>query len=161
MTEIAPEVPSLKNVSSLPSRAQRPGWMILIPGSCLKVDSKLWTLEQREQGVWVKGIFLSASEEEEAISEAQRAGQANLIGVYTIRKSLAAVADSCETTDPETGEKRQAPGAWRPIPALELRPYWEELGTQGRGLFTQSYQLANTVSQEALAVALNSFRKSV
>lgn len=160
MTDFAPEAPGLKSISALPTRAQRPGWAIFLPGQCLKVDSKLWSQPQREQGVWLKGIFLSASEEEDAISEAQREGKANLVGVYTIRKSLVAIADSIETTDPESGEARLAPGAWRPIPALDLRSYWEELGTQGRGLFTQSYQLANTPSDAARAVALASFRTS-
>lgn len=160
MTQQAPEAPGLKSMSAIPARHQRPGWAIFVPGSCLKVDSRLWTEQQREQGVWVKGIFLSASEEEDAISEAQREGKPNLIGVYTIRRTLVAIADSLETADPETGEKRLAPGAWRPIPALDLRAYWEELGTQGRGLFTQSFQLANTPSDAARAVALASFRTS-
>lgn len=158
MTEMAPEVPGLKSMSALPARYQREGFALFIPGECLKKGSRHWTPEQKEHGVWLKGIFLSASEEEDALVEATREGKGQLASVYTIRKTMAAVADSILSEDPETGAARPSPGAWRPIPALELRPYWEEIGTVGRTIFTQAYQFAHTPSKEAQAVALASFR---
>lgn len=158
MTQPAPDVPGLKAISAVPSRKDRDGFAIFIPGECLKRGSRLWTDAQREQGVWLKGIFLAASEEEEAILEAQREGKAALLVAYTIRRTLAAVADALTITDEETGEEKIAPGPWRAIPALEMRPYWEEIGSQGRTIYTQAYQLAHTPSEAARAVALASFR---
>lgn len=161
MNEIAPEVPGLKAMSAAPARYQREGFALYIPGECLKRDSRLWSQQQREQGVWLKGIFLSASEEEDALMEAIRENKGALASVYTIRKTLAAIAESLEAEDPETGDRRPAPGAWKPIPGLELRPYWEEIGSMGRTLYTQAYQHAHTPSEGARALALASFRTVV
>lgn len=159
MTQIAPEAPGLKSLHAVPARKDREGFAIYLPGECLKRGSRLWTDVQREHGVWLKGIYLTASEEEEAIVEAQREGKTTLVGVYTIRKTLVAIADPLQVVDEENGEARVAPGPWRAIPALEVRPYWEEIGTMGRTLFTQAYQLAHTPSEAARAVALASFRQ--
>lgn len=159
MTQPAPEVPSLKSVHAVPSRKDREGFAIFVPGECLKRGSRHWTDAQREQGVWLKGIYLTASEEEEAIVEAQREGKGALLVAYTIRKTLAGIADPLRVVDQETGEEKIAPGPWRAIPALELRPYWEEIGSMGRTIYTQAYQLAHTPSEAARAVALASFRQ--
>lgn len=155
----APEVPSIGSVHAVPSRKDRDGFAIFVPGECLKRGSRLWTDAQREQGIWLKGIYLSASEEEEAIMEAQREGKGPLLIAYTVRKTLVAVADPIRVVDTETGEEKVSPGPWRSIPALEIRPYWEEIGGMGRTFYTQAYQLAHTPSEAARAVALASFRQ--
>lgn len=152
---IAPEVPSL-TTRSLSSLAARPGFAIFLPGECLKADSKLWNEAHRQSGVFVKGVFLTPSEEEDAITEAAREGKAPAAPVYSIRKSLAAISDPISVED-EEGTK-PAPSAWRVIPVLERRAYWDELGPMGRALFVQAYQLANSPSQAVLEVALKSFR---
>jgi hypothetical protein len=157
-TDLAPEVSGL-SPRALPRRGDRQGFAMFIPGECLKLGSRHWTPEQLAVGVWLKGIFLTASEEEEAIADAQREGRLAAVGLYQIKKSLSALAEPITTVeaDPHTGLDH-APGAWKPIPALELRAYWEELGPQGRSLFTQAYQTANTPSEAAREVALRSFR---
>lgn len=155
MTQPAPEVPGL-SPRALSSLGSRPGFAIFLPGECLKADSKLWNEAQRQSGVFVKGVFLSASEEEEAITEAAREGKAPAAPVYSIRKSLSAISEPMQVEE-EEGTKL-APGAWRVIPALERRAYWDELGPMGRALFVQAYQLANSPSQAVLEVALKSFR---
>lgn len=156
--ELAPEVPGLGR-AALSGLANRPGFAILIPGECLKPDSKLWSDEQRERGVWVKGIFLSASEEEACIVDAGREGKLAAIGLYNMRRSLHAIADPIAYDDPEAPDgKGRGPGSWSLIPTLDRRAYWEDLGAQGRGVFATAYQLANSPSQAAQEVALKSFR---
>lgn len=155
----APEVQGIKGLSALPSRASREGFAIFVPGECLKRGSHHWSDAQKEGGVWLKGIYLTASEEEEAVSESQREGKPALVGIYTIRKALVAIAEPLTARDDETGEESTVPGPWRPIPALEIRAYWEEIGSMGRGLFSQAYTLAHTPSAAARAVALASFRQ--
>lgn len=155
--DLAPEAPGLGQ-RVLQSRRERAGFATFIPAECLKIGSKLWSEVQREQGVWLKGVYLTASEEEDAIGEAQREGKGGAVGIYQIRKSLVAVADSIAVFDEETQQEKLAPGAWKLIPSLEIRPYWEELGPQGRGLFAQAFQTANTPSDAAREVAKASFR---
>jgi hypothetical protein len=153
---LAPEVPGL-GPRALQGRRDRPGFAAYIPGECLKVDSKLWTPEQREGGIFVRGAFLSASEEEEAIAEAGRENRMVAVGIYQIKKSFVAIADAGFQPD-EHGDPQPFPGPWKAIPALELRPYWEELGPQGRSLYAQAYQTAHMPSEAAREVALRSFR---
>jgi hypothetical protein len=70
-----------------------------------------------------------------------------------------AIADPMTARDEENGEESTVPGPWRPIPALEVRAYWEEIGSMGRAIFSQAYTLAHTPSAAARAVALASFRQ--
>lgn len=153
---LAPEVPSLSR-AALAGRPERPGFRIFVPGACLKVDSKLWTSEQRVHGVFLKGVYLSASEELEALADAQREGKAIAVGVFQVIKSISAVADVVEVAS-EEGDAERGPGPWKAIPGLEKRPYWEELGPMGRNLFTQGFQLANTPEEAHRAMAQASFR---
>lgn len=131
----------------------RPGFAVFVPGECLKLDAQGWSLAQRDHGVWVKGVYLTASEEEEAISDAHREGRLGAVISYQIRKSLFAVADSIQGEDGMIG-----PGAWRRLTVFTQRPCWDELGPKGRVIFTQAYQLAHTPSQAAREVAQRSFR---
>lgn len=159
---IAPQRQGLAPGASAPTALERPGFSIFIAGSMLKPGSTHWTEAQRETGIWVRGIYLTAMEEEAAIVEAQRDNKLPAIGLYQFRRSFVAVADShleAAGLDDDGNERFQrAPGTWQRVPVTSQRGYWEELGPQGRQMFSQAYQLAHTPSEAERAASLASFR---
>jgi hypothetical protein len=140
----------------------RPGYEIHIPGECLKPGSRLWTDEQRAGGIWLRMVYLTSSEEEEVILEAQRAGSMALANGIQIRRSVHEVADNApeRIEDGERAIVRPAPGPFKKIAALDRRAFWEELGGQGRTFVIYAFNQANTPSEAAREAATASFRVS-
>lgn len=145
------EVPS-DSLNERVAQADRPGWDFDIPGEALKLGSKLWSDEQKQKGIKLGMMFLTSAEEEDALSEAARSGKLASAGIIQVRRSLAKV-----------GVFGAEPGAegWRNIAHADKIKVWEELGPKGRGMAMAAHARANAPSQEALAVAADSFRIGV
>lgn len=140
--------------------SERAGYEIYIPGECLKPGSKVWTEEQRKVGIWLKMVYLTPSEEEKALGEAQRAGNVAAVAMTQVRVSIHEQADNVPVKDEVDGEEvlRNEPGPFRRVPSIELRPLWAELGPQGRSFAMSAFNMANSPSDEARAAAMASFR---
>lgn len=140
--------------------ADRPGYEIHIPGECLKPGSRTWNDAQRAGGIWLRMIYLTSTEEEEVLTEAQRAGSMVLANGIQIRRSVSEIADNVPEKV-EQGEEvveRPAPGPFKKIAVLDRRAFWEELGGQGRSLAIYAFNQANTPSEAAREAATASFR---
>lgn len=150
MNQIAPEVPGLSR-AALAGGLNRPGYRFFLAGHLLSPASKVWTEEQRARGVFVRMVYLTASEEERCLSEGEAKGKHS--GIAQIRASVQALAD---VIDGEDGEP--APGPWKTIPVLEKDPYWEALGAQGRQLAGAAFNMANAPDEGAREAMKASFR---
>jgi hypothetical protein len=132
----------------------RPGYEIFVPGACLKIGSKMWDQDHRKDGVWLRMVYLTASEEIEALNEAQRAGAMVVAQTFTARKSVVAIASAKAPDD----DGVRGMGEWKRVPKLDAPAVWEELGFQGRNIAYQAFNLANSASEENREAALKSFR---
>jgi hypothetical protein len=150
------DVPGIKP-GELPPR---PGYEVYVAGECLKPASKFWKEDQREGGVWVRLFYLTSTEEESALGEAQRSGNLAAVGMVQVRVALAGLASNVRETVEVDGEVKvtSRAGTYAKIPALEKRAVWEELGPQGRSLVMSAFNLGNSPSEEARAAAMASFR---
>lgn len=147
------ETPGQKGFAPAPAKKERPGFMVLVPGECLRPASRMWNDAQRASGVWIKLVYLTASEEEQALTEAVRTGNAAATGLYQVKRSLAAVADNL--SDENGGD---TPGELRGVPHLERDGLWEELGQKGRALVLAAYNQGVSPSEEAVQRSAQSFR---
>lgn len=144
-----------ENILSAAPRHTRPGYEIRIPGECLKIGSSHWTPEQRANGVWVKMVFLTSSEEESVLLEAARVGAALSTTIH-VRSSLAAIATSVASQGDD--DTRHEPGTYAPVKELDRRGLWEELGAQGRNLCFYAFGQANNPDEKSRSAATQSFR---
>lgn len=151
MTQPAPEVPGLSRTALSGGAAGRPGYCFLILGHLLSPVARVWTEEQRNRGVFVRMVYLTASEEERCLSEGEAKGKHS--GIAQIRASVQAIGDV--VTD---DEGQPVPGGWKFIPALEKDAYWEALGAQGRQLAGAAFNMANAPDEEGRQAMKNSFR---
>ena len=132
-------------VDTLTTRAVRPGWCFLVPGSCLKPAGAFlggtdpWSAEQRANGVVVGCVFLTSSEEEDMLVELQKSGRIATIGSAQVKKALASIDG-------------------KPIPHLEKRNVWEALGSQGRSIAMSMFQKATSPAKEEQDAVEESFR---
>lgn len=148
------------SASSKLAATERPGYEIMIPGECLKPGSAMWSDAQREYGIWLRMVYLTSSEEEAALGEAQRSGNLASVAMIQVRASLHQLADNVpEEVDVDgSPEHHNVPSAYKPIPRLERRVMWEEFGPQGRALVMAAFSLASSPSEAARSSAMTSFR---
>lgn len=134
------EVPDTNDLANENPDAELPGWGFDIPGECLKVKDPQWSEKQRRDGISVRCVFLSSTDEEQVLDELARAGgsggRAQLIQA---RRSLVSI----------DGKK---------IPYLEKASVWESLGPMGRGLCVVALQRALAPSEKAGKQFNDSFR---
>lgn len=147
------ETPGQKGFMPAPAKKDRPGFMVLVPGECLRLGGRLWSDAQRASGVWIKLVYLTAAEEEQALTDAVRSGNAAATGLQQVKRSLAAVADNLVDED-----GRDTPGDLRGVPHLERDGLWEELGQKGRAIVLSAYNQGVSPSEEAVQRAAQSFR---
>lgn len=154
-------VPEVK----LGAKIERPGYEILIPGECLKPGSKMWSEEQRANGIWLSLVLLTSTEEEACLGEAQRSNNFAAINYIQTRKALVAMAPnvpvSVEVTAADGSSQmveQPSPGPFARVPDLEKKAFWEELGPHGRSMAVMAFNTANTPSEAARAAAMASFR---
>lgn len=141
-TQTPPDMP--------PTGLQRPGYRFFLPGRLLHPASRVWTEEQRKNGIFVRMVFLTATEEERCLSEGDNKGKHS--GIAQIRTSFQAFADV-------VGEGEEAgPGPWKAISDIDRNGYWEALGSQGRQLAGAAFNLANAPDEEGRKAMKDSFR---
>lgn len=130
------EVPVTNDMAAPPTR---PVYAFRVTGECLKPGAPLWTPSQREKGVMVEIAFSTSDEEEGALDEAARSGKLAAITLVQIRRQLWSI-DGARIHPAERGV------------------VWEALGTLGRQLAIQAFNIANAPSPEARSVMAATFR---
>ena len=132
------EVPAAASVPQA-SALTRPGYGFKIPGVCLEPGAPLWSDAQRRDGIWLEMVYLTPSEEEDAINVAVSNGKIGSAPFLQMRRSLWAI----------DGAK---------INHADREFVWKYLGVQGRQLAQVGFQMANTPSAEVREVMAASFR---
>jgi hypothetical protein len=153
--EMAAETPDAGLQALGGARKQRAGFCLLIAGDCLDEESALWTDKQRAEGVWTKGIYLGASEEEDVYVDAARQGKAAAVALFQIKYCFYAIAETVGHNE----QGQPMPGPWKLVPVLDRGGYWQALGSKGRSLFSQAFQRAHIPGEESRQIAAQSFRQ--
>ncbi len=116
----------------------RAGYTFRVLGRCLKPGDPLWTDAQRRDGVIVKMVYLTSTEERNAIRRAIADGAPSDAALNHMKAALFAI----------DGKK---------IGHLEVEDAWEALGPLGRNITASAFQLANAPAEEAMAAMRASF----
>lgn len=164
MNEIAPDenvVAQLQKLTGMaPKSENRPSWSFdlegaILPGRVADGSAEFFTDEQKNGTVKLEFIYLSASEELEAIGDAA--------------KACASVGINMTLAQTVPMEYRARRALWKidgkPLEYGALARAWNALGEIGRDIITSMYAhavgLASESNVKARANALASFRPSV